>query len=350
MIIVEGVDHVGKTTLVNALAGLMRKQAKHAAGPSQCFFEGNLVQKWSQLPPSFNYCHDYLRACDRDQSPICDRFVASELAYGPVYRGHVHPRFDSHAQRQVARALNSRGAMHVRVHAAWNIVKARLDRVPDELVKHESHFRQLTLEFDRVHRDNLALGEHGTFWLPASKPWLRPGLNTSEGGFKRTYAFAQAALREWQMQQVRADQFHALRSESWGTLQTDKVLLVGEQVNLNRMAPDRGWREMPFSGPGPSSRMVTRLLDAAHVGEREVHLVNAYKVNGDRMDGALVEFLRPSAIIPLGEAAGAVVQELGFAHLVSTDFPHPQWISRFRSKEFHRYGEKLAAAMRVSGS
>lgn len=69
MIVVEGSDLVGKSTLCVELAARI----------------GRPIQHWGPLPQEFDYFESYVRAIG---PYVYDRFILSELVYSAIARGH----------------------------------------------------------------------------------------------------------------------------------------------------------------------------------------------------------------------------------------------------------------------
>ena len=98
-------------------------------------------------------------------------------------------------------------------------------------------------------------------------------------------------------------------------------------------------------GVAPASLALSQMLDAGRIGERLVHVANAYRRNGDRLHPSVIAFLDPGVIIALGREAEGVITALGFKSRM-IPFPHPQWINRFEHSRLNVWGEKLGQAIR----
>lgn len=309
MIIVEGADHVGKTTLCGYLHERTGYPFKHLG----------------QLSPPWDYFQDYLEHAASDV--ILDRFVLSELAYGPVFRGAVNPRFSAHAQRCVARAINRAAGLTVYVYANWLTVAKRIAIKPDELVSQEAEHVNLHVQFTCAMSSNLALGDRGVRY------------------YQRIIDTSDRAIMHTDVEDIRITQ-QAERSirnrvdnigvESWGSLHPN-FLLVGERC------AGRAWP--PFSGAHGSSETLSSLLDEAEIPERAIHLVNAYGVDGNDQSAQIKELwdaLGKPVIVCLGKVAK---EKAGDIMMRSISFPHPQWIRRFHFYEVKKWGQALRATL-----
>jgi thymidylate kinase len=75
MIILEGADCVGKTTLQSRILDFIRARTDYPVVPAH----------FGRLPSKWDYYWDYLPHINR--FTVMDRFVLSEMAYGSVLRG-----------------------------------------------------------------------------------------------------------------------------------------------------------------------------------------------------------------------------------------------------------------------
>lgn len=340
MFIVEGLDYAGKTTVLETLQRLVRKQRWERWFGHKYISE---IQKWGKLPVDFEYCQQYIIATHSAQ--LCDRFVLSELAYGEVFRGGAHPLFDSHARRRVQRELNVSGSVTLLVKADWETTldrsKQRCLSEFDAAMKIRQTYDAGTVAFERALQDR-ALGRRGGTYLGAYDTSRRimmehAGKDESLGDIRARHDAACEDVLLWYMEQWK---LHLIRSQaiqkacphSWGYL-WPKILFVGETVG--QPSP------RPFNGDNGASRTLTDLLDHADIGEKDVFFWNAYTFRGNALcskDG--VAALAPKMVVALGKEAHEHLEALDIAHV---EFPHPQWIGRFHHSEIASYGQKLRA-------
>ena len=125
IVIVEGVDGAGKTTLVDALI-------EQHDGPSK-------VVKRSQLQsdPMVEYEHRDLSGYDGSTLLICDRWHVGELVYGPLYRGRslLEPAQTLHIEM----ALSALGALRLHVTAPIDVIMQRVAERGEEFLQ-PKHF------------------------------------------------------------------------------------------------------------------------------------------------------------------------------------------------------------------
>lgn len=107
IVIVEGCDKAGKTTLAQTLAGQVDLFYYHATIST----ETNLFEKYADIIRSIN------------RPTITDRFYPSELVYGPLIRGHS--RLNISQFRKLNKMIQIRGGCFIYCFAARNIIAAR---------------------------------------------------------------------------------------------------------------------------------------------------------------------------------------------------------------------------------
>jgi deoxyadenosine/deoxycytidine kinase len=113
LIVVEGVDGSGKTTLVSELS----EQLGH-----ECVVKHRGPLK---LHPLVEYQHDLLKYEPSNEVHfVCDRWHIGEMVYGPLYRGET--RLTPAMRRHIELFLDSRGAVKIIVDVPLDVVKHRL--------------------------------------------------------------------------------------------------------------------------------------------------------------------------------------------------------------------------------
>jgi thymidylate kinase len=110
VVVLEGCDGVGKTTLAAALATRHAYQMVHA----------------TRTPPGVDLTERYTEILARPGRLVLDRSFVSELVYGPIERGHSRLTFTQAAD--LARTIARRGGILVHVTATPETIHARLER------------------------------------------------------------------------------------------------------------------------------------------------------------------------------------------------------------------------------
>jgi len=128
LIVIEGVDGAGKSTLIEKL----RDNDTHIMhkGP----MEGNVVAEYINPLLSYNQTHEGLT--------LCDRWHVGEMVYGPIYRGEskVNPGF----KRYIEMFLDSRGALKVILDESLGEIHRRLQERGEDFLDRE-HVKEVWL-------------------------------------------------------------------------------------------------------------------------------------------------------------------------------------------------------------
>lgn len=138
MIIIEGTDKAGKTTFIRNLFKNFPEDLKK---------ETKIVH-FGVLPEDWNYHNDYLSYVQ--DNIILDRFVDSERAYGPVFRGKINPRLTNENLNSVYRKCIEKGAFVIYCNPKENVVLDRLKKEGDEYVKKTEQLLQLRANFNSI--------------------------------------------------------------------------------------------------------------------------------------------------------------------------------------------------------
>jgi len=138
MIILEGTDKAGKTTF---LSNLIRFFPQEIQREIKIFHFGLLPDNWDYYD---DYIH-YIRP-----NVILDRFVDSELAYGPVYRQRINPKLTSKNLHEIYRKCSEIGTLTVYCNPNIDEVMKRIDKQGDEMVKKKEQLESLRLMFEKT--------------------------------------------------------------------------------------------------------------------------------------------------------------------------------------------------------
>lgn len=134
IVLVEGVDTVGKSTFVELL---------HRAAPSARLLKSG-PPVTLDADPYVEYEQRLFDPLDLGVPVIADRWHWGERAYGPVLRGH--DRLETAGWRHVELYLRAHGAVVVYLHQPMTVVRTRLERRGDDLVQQE-HLRALEVGY-----------------------------------------------------------------------------------------------------------------------------------------------------------------------------------------------------------
>ena len=295
LIIVEGTDGTGKTTLIGELRELLEERGGAVEvlhrGPPQ---EHPLVEYEDAL-------HGYVPGAG--QHVLCDRWHLGELVYAPLYRdGSELGGQRGAGRRHVELFLQSRGALLVHLTADEDEVHRRLDVRGEDYLKRE-HVGRTLRAFSDAAKDALTwrVDVHSPYH-PVSVPSLVTAAHEAE-------------------------QQAAALAPFWGYIGHPRpdVLLVGDRANaLGRQLPF-----LPLNGACSSW-----LLDALHPWTLRVGLVNAHE---EDVESLWIALGRPQ-VVALGREAQHVLRRDLLPHGA---VPHPQYARRFH----HRRQTQYAAAI-----
>lgn len=301
LIILEGCDGAGKTTLADQLADEMVRR-------------GMAPKRYSRGPLKDHPLIEYERALDwyrpnENEHVICDRWHLGELVYGPLLRGES--KLDPAMHRHIELFLQARGALIVHVsHWKPEVIKARLRQRGDDLVD-DTQVVSIMQGYSR---------------LPRYMPWFEAHQIREEDRVERILAAADRAEE----------------AARWtGSIPTyvgspePEFILVGEVRH-------RGPESLE------SSAFVPYLATSGHflltalprpLMKASFGMFNATEVK----DAWQVWYaLGVPPIVALGNVAHAVLEDADVQH---SAVPHPQFIRRFHHKHQVEYGLLIKEAI-----
>lgn len=290
MIILEGPDCAGKTTLAEAVLrdywGISRHQ-----GP----FHGS--------EPVMNQVVD---AVLRGGSAVrvFDRLYHGERVYGPIYRGE--DRLGAAHQRMLDRFMLTRDAVLVKCIAPWSVMKDLwLKRADDE-----------RFASDGVDKYVKVWTEYGhlTTFLPTIN-W-----DFTKDNPRELIGRIHEAKRGYNAQAIQTG------VGSWRP--GISTLIVGEAPGKWLM--DKYKVPLTFIAPNGNGPWFAEKLKRWGIDERELFWVNAKTVDGKTQDAGFLDDLQPKRIIALGERAKLWAQLNGEQ---PEAYPHPAYWKRFHHNE-----------------
>lgn len=308
LILLEGADGSGKTTLANELAARAGDSWILHQGPppkgasirdiyERPFFDGEAS---GQIVGSTNYYTPL-----DPMTIICDRWYLGELVYGPLLRGRS--RLSPLQQRHLEGVLTSLGALQVIVDVSPEVRARRFADRGDELVSYE----QAASAAARY------LG-------------LRPQLMTTYvNGDGLVVHTARGLLTTATREAREAAELWPLHRGGYVGPRRPELLLVGDRRNGGDLPAPFA----PYSNAGCSTYLWETLASFPSVG-----VVNAHET--DQL-GALVHALRDPRVVALGRQAADALGREGVPH---GTVPHPQWWKRFRYADQPEYAAAIRRA------
>lgn len=327
MIIVEGPDNAGKSTLIKQLLEM---------DPSLRLLHRERFKKGSSETIASSYLQSLIPT-DGDRvahgNSIADRFLASECIYGDLFRGGCRMSEGEHLA--IRHMLGSYKAMVVHCNPGIDVImrtwqkREQLYDTPAPIV--EAYHKRITTIFRglpaMVHYD----------WTKSNAENVRKRMINRHRSLMELH---EDKLCWW-----------SALPHGAGQLNSPKVVLVGEQLS------PRANTTVPFAH-GPAGDFLAWTIEQAGIRLKrdfgsEVYVTNALK-GTDRDASILREELRgldlPShaVIIALGKQAAEVLRYIKPSWIRMVEMLHPMYMRRFFWPQRGEYVERLATAVEPS--
>lgn len=321
LIIIEGPDGAGKTTLAKTLENLIRREEPEAK-----------VEVWHRGAPKSHALNEYaLPLFDyrpgRGHHIICDRWHLGELVYSRVRR-NGETTMTPGVRRWIEMFLASRGAYVVGIDLMTERDYADVYRY-----RGDPHIVSQLAELRMVRQMYDELGTHYYFMIG-------PGVATDDAetlaDFDRSTANVMRAAQRRERAATRLNDFVTYVGDP-----TPNVLVVGDvrhrvlDVCEDPMRP----AFMPYPPTSGNYLMAALEVFARTYGRHSVALVNANDV--DDVRAAWERVGRPSSVVALGTYAHKTLQRINVSHGM---VPHPQYARRFHFSQVDRYADALVGA------
>lgn len=289
LIVIEGPDGSGKTTLAKQLAERFGLTYHHEGPPPKDI-------------PALEHYGAVLENL-RQEKVVFDRFALGERVYGPVLRGV--DGLGEEGWNLIQRLFRATNVFTILCLPAYDTCYRAWSSGREELVKDNFQFNAIYNRYFGYKGSNLIdydYTESGSFeqlcrvvdrWFKTLKP-LPPGY---VGNVGYTYLF------------------------------------VGE-----RGSNPKAKHSLPFFATTGSSEYLNRAIKAARFSEYDIALVNAYANDGTPRD--LIEAPMTIALGKIAVDAVLRARAKGRKGPLS-EMPHPQYWKRFHANEFDRYVELL---------
>ena len=280
LIIIEGPDKSGKTTLAKEIASYFKYDYAHFGPPGK--------------DPSREYAEFLINL---KRPTVCDRFYYGELVYGPLLRGKsvITPL----EKATIERLARLRGAILIKATTDLSVIEKRYDAMGDDMITRDQNSAAY-YAFKHVLAD-------------AKLPTI-------------TYAGTPVSLERVLFSMIGMFDMHKYSAtiaksvcSGVGTILGPKIVLVGESLNKNKT-----WVGVPFDG-GSSAEMLNECIKESTIMEKHVYMVNANTLTLDE-----AEFLNSTGctkFVALGKVAANVLRNFGIRH---AEMPHPQYFKRFK--------------------
>lgn len=299
MIILEGVDKSGKTTLANELAVRYKLPIKHFGIPI----------------PGSDPCKDYSSEMRYVYEPaIYDRFLYGELVYSKVKKRET--TMNTHGFYCLDMMLASVPHVVIWCRPEWEEVQRRLLLEPDGYVN-IGEARQIYEEYDERMYD------------------LAANVVMYDGTNKDTVIKACDQVMDKKAWETFLHWKHQ-GMPGIGTLNPD-ILIVGERYNFAAKYQITFW-----------SKSGAYLFDAFRdlgISFKKLHFTNSISPQLTQITKEQIKLLNPRVILPLGNVSQTVVKVA--TNQMWPRIPHPSYYSRFRSGDARSYALLLRRACRL---
>lgn len=303
LIIVEGADRNGKTTLARAIAKKLAYKYVHHGPP-----------KWG----ADGYIEELLGI---HQPTVMDRSFIGEMVYGPMLRG------DSCLDDEQFITL-------LRVAARLNTTVILAEQ--DEYTQRKWHGteKRVTMDQTKLARINFR------YLRPKVEEYLKV-LDYHACDLQDMVEFIQGHRGLFEDSAYWGKFHRGHRHQGIGNPLTMKLLLVGDQVNTNVT-----WRGLPFDA-GASAKYLNHCLNEANIQGSEVYLINSKNRKGKETDPSEIRsvlgwssYVKPRAVA-LGKVADRWLTMHGIDHAT---LEHPQFRRRFKIAKTAEYVNQLKEA------
>lgn len=292
MIIIEGCDGTGKTTLANYLCA-------------------ELDFIYRKEPPFKNPIDSYLDlALTNNNKIIFDRLYFSEAVYSQVKKDG-RKEFPIWAQHMIERQLMMTNSIVVHCSSDIDEIKRVFNHRGETFIKFSQINEVVKLFKDRV---NVSL-------LP-----IIP-FNRKE---KNSYEKVLVTIKQY-LDNYNKFQFNNGLSIGDAFPDDNVVMLVGDKLN--------GAKKVFYTSKGCAPFLHEALT--FNINER-YYITNSVKLNDLESDinDLVIEYdkLQPKKVIALGKNASKILQRAGILHDVTN---HPQFVKRFKNKQIRQYAKTL---------
>lgn len=298
MIVLEGVDKAGKSTLFDEIL------AQDAISPHKFGI------------PTGDPTFEYQEVLEKTRTPgLFDRFFYGEIPYSIAKKRTKYMDYTAFRCLQLMMQVYPHLVIYVRPQR--EIIMERLEKKPDSYIS-PGEANIVYDEFDEMFSQvfNTVVSHSGMLSISSIYPHIEKALNPAA----------------WKY-------FNKWRDFKWGgTGALDpRFLFIGERYNP--LAP----HQVPFWSD--AGRFLFECLDTIPIDMRLCHFTNAVSGFADVIPIELIKFLRPRAIICLGEVAWESTRKLPIPKdMKISKLPHPAYWKRFHHHSREHYCKALEKA------
>lgn len=302
LIIAEGIDGSGKSTLISQLAEELPEAVLLHRGP---------LKQHPMLEYEFPFAN-YVPGAET--SLLCDRWHVGELIYGPLYRGAS--QLTTAMRMHVDMLLLRLGAVKVAMDVPFETIQDRLSTRGEDFLQ----IQHRRLVYDAYQEQTAGAGWF--HWKPPSR--------------RREGEQLAALIQLAQTVELRA--IPLIPFKTYVGPPSPKVLLLGDRRGPRRSdRPDYPWAFVPYRDT--SGHFLLSALDAVGITSYDVGVANANEENLP----ALVKTLGDPKVITLGQNARIAAEKSQLDQALCVE--HPQYVRRFQNASMHEYGAMIAKVL-----
>lgn len=302
LIVIEGVDRTGKTTLANRLAEEINGRVIHAGPPTRHPIEEYVTSLDDYTPSVVN-------------STILDRWHVGEHVWPIIFERET--KFQTAAKRHTEMFMRSRGALMIYAHRDYMHLK-------DELVANNE-----PLHPDDVHRTQLLFQEAIKNYSDGYLVWnYGKSSHNIEGLISAALGRQRLIEPIWQV-----------IGPGWIGNPTPLYLLVGDELG-----PEKEGRNPPNDVPfAPYEDTSGHYLMNCLTSWQQAAIVNSLQGRDQKPRNlkAVWKAFNCPRVVALGARARSALNKYGVPHV---DVPHPQYWRRFRYHEPEEYTRRIEEA------
>lgn len=310
LVIFEGVDRAGKTTLVKAVQDALAADGEHVE-----------VIKRGQPRLGVHPLVEYAEPIASAYSPrvLCDRWHVGEMVYGPIYR--EGSRLGDAQRAFIDGLLVAHGALLVHVTARPEVIIERCRRWGEAFLR-EEHVSQVVTEFARQTSDD-------AHWLTVDTS------TTSLADVPRITKLIVRCARDRTRDVV---SLMGLRTDYHGPPHPS-ALLVGDRPANHEVTPYAAFT--PWHG-NSGEYLFNALYDVGLLTPGHVPAIGFVNSHGTDLATLYAVLGRPP-VVALGREAQAELHRQGVPTV--TAVCHPQYHRRFRHHDRKTYGQSILQAL-----
>lgn len=321
LILIEGVDLAGKSTLAKRLYDVVTEREPEA-----------LVRTLHRGKPMASPLDDYELDIEEyipgsGTHIICDRWHLGEGVYGPLLR--MDSLLNPPSRWHIEAFLRSRGALLVMAETPDD----------DELRRRYDARGEDLLTFDELKVADFLFNHHlAKSFLPYIKaPITYDGLD----------ALVEDIIKSAQLLESRAAAVSQFRTYI-GPVHP-RILLLGDRQNLSDAARKRHSYHVTAFTPWPDSSGYFLINAMDPLTARDIGIANMFELDVRK----LVNVLGPEHLVSLGNAAHEMCVAYGMPEQLGSNYhkvPHPQYVRRFFNRRVAEYGKALRCELDLDPS